>query len=61
MACPVVKATVAGSAGIGVRPRREYFPSNARFRAVCGRILNIKDCPLEGVEFELSGDFVNRQ
>jgi hypothetical protein len=61
MACPVVKATVAGSAGIGVRPRREYFRSNARFRAVCGRIPNIKDSLLERVEFELSGDFLNGQ
>jgi len=31
------------------------------FRAVCRRIANIKDSPLAGVEFELSGDFLNGQ
>jgi len=37
-----------------------------RFRPNAGdfafqRIANIADCSLEGVEFELSGDFVNGQ
>jgi hypothetical protein len=31
------------------------------FRAVCGRIADIKDSLLERVEFELSGDFLNGQ
>jgi len=31
------------------------------FRAGSGRIANIEDSLLEGVEFELSGDFLNGQ
>jgi hypothetical protein len=31
MACPVVKATVAASVRIGVRPRREYAPQMRGF------------------------------
>jgi len=43
------------------RPRREYSRQMRGLRAVCGRIANIKDSLLEGVEFELSGDFLNGQ
>ncbi len=43
------------------RPRCEYSRQMRGFRAGSGRIANIEDSLLEGVEFELSGDFLNGQ
>ena len=43
------------------RPRRKDSCQKREFRAVCGRIANIKDSLLEQDEFELSGDFINGQ
>ena len=42
-------------------PRCEDFGQMRGFCRFSQRIPNIADCLLEGVEFELSGDFLNGQ